>query len=114
MSFYDIDPMTLPADAVYYHNVLMVCIGVAPSNWKLDVEDTWYLDKLQDARPTACIFYIDEDLEEETDEDGEPIKFEITFINHCVVEVCSDNSVCWYSTQSDESDFDLRDAWRIK
>lgn len=115
MSFYNIDPMTLPAEAIYYHNVLMICVGIIPENWSFnDTNEIWYLDQVTSARPTAYIFYPDEELEEDIDDEGNPLDFEITLIPHCVVEVCDNNSVRWYSTQSDEDDFDLKDAWRIK
>lgn len=30
MSFYKIDPVSLPKQATYYHNVLVICIDITP------------------------------------------------------------------------------------
>lgn len=115
MSFYDIDPMTLPAEAIYYHNVLMICVAITPKNWQFDdMDEIWYLDQITSARPTAYIFYPDEDLEEEFDDEGNSIEFEIELISHCVVEVCDNNSVCWYPGDDNDGEFNLKDSWRIK
>lgn len=113
MSFYDINPISLPKQATYYHNVLMICIGVTPELWPVqNVTDIWYLDQITSARPTAYLFYLEPKLEQEEDEDGELMDFDISIINHCVVEIC-ENSVCWYSTEDENDDFDLKDAWKI-
>lgn len=106
MSFYDINPDTLPEGAVYYHNVLLVNIGIAPSEWEYDFENIWYLEEVTTSRPIAFVLYVDKELEEEWG-----IKFDITFVPHSVIEVCDNNLVSWYSTQDD--DFNLDQSWSI-
>lgn len=113
MSFYDIDPMALPEGAKYYHNVLIVSIAIPSKDWEFEENEIWYLDKITDARPTAYIFYKEPELNDEVDENEEPILFEITLVPHCVLEVNEDNSVCWYSTDENKG-FNLEDYWRIR
>lgn len=99
MTFYDIDPINLPEDAVYYHNVLVVCVGITPQLWEYEnYEEIWYLEYITSPQPTAYCFYVEPELEQE-EEDAE-IDFEIIIVSNCVVEVCN-NEISWYDGAED-------------
>ena len=114
MSFYDIDPTTLPKDALYFHNVLLVLVATDPQLWEYeDCDQIWHLNQITSPQPTAYCFYPDSELQEQEDEDGEVSDFEIILVNHAVVEVCG-NEVSWYEgVDDDEEDFDIRESWRL-
>lgn len=115
MSFYDIDPSSLPNDSQFYHNVLVVLVGFPPEKWQFEEDEIWYLDHITSARPYAICFYVDEEFDldyEEEDNLGDIQEqdFYLQFDKHSVVEVCSDNSIQWYP--KDEGSFDLEEAWQ--
>lgn len=112
VTFYDINPMHLPKDAIYFHNVLIIILAVSPQVWEFQEEQIWYLDQLTSPTPTAYCFYLEPELEEEDQE--EETDFELCFIPHSVIEICG-NEISWYEgTLDNDDDFDLKDSWKIK
>lgn len=113
MSFYDIDPNSLPKEAQYYHNVLIVLVGITPQKWDYEEhKEIWSLEEITAPRPTVYCFYSEPELLEQ-EHDEEEVDFEITIIGHCVVEVCG-QEVSWYEGMEPPRDkFDAKDLWRI-
>lgn len=114
MLFFDEHPLHLPKDAVYYFNILVICIAVSPEYtdeiFPEGVVDLWYCDHLTDPRPYAIHFYAVDDVEEMYDEEADDYNdYEITFHPHCVVETDPKLGITWFHM----IDFDTDDNWRI-
>lgn len=107
MSFFDEEYLALPSDGQYYFNVLVFCIGVNPNKaievLGRGVQEVTYIDSINDARPHAEFFFIDETL-------ADDVPYQIEEFQHCVVEVSEQLGVSWYEML----DFDTEDPWRIE
>lgn len=107
MNFFDEDPMSLPCDAQYYFNILVICVAINPqcSDEILGegIEELTYIDKITDARPCAVFLYVDDELDDD-------IEYEMECYPHCVVEVSGQLGVSWWPML----EFDTDDPWRIE
>lgn len=99
MNFYKLDPESLPADARYFHNILVTTIPVRSDDWEWgeDVIQVCDTSGLTAARPSLVVVYR---LDEEID------NLEIDLYPHAVVEVRDCGEVSWYmDADEDEDDF---------
>ena len=107
MSFFDEEYMALPNDGQYYFNVLVFCIGIHPRKADeylgVGVDEITYIDEINDARPRAFFFFVDDTLPDDT-------PFQVEKYPHSVVEVSDQLGVSWY----DMLDFEPDDPWRIE
>lgn len=103
--FFEEPYLSLPKDAQYYFNVLIICIALAPDYAEElfgnnSIVDLWDIQRVNDARPVAIHTYVSRNLNKDFD-------YEIECFPHQVVEV-TDN-VAFY----DMIDYDTDDPWRL-
>lgn len=115
MGFYDYDPMSLPKDAQYYFNILIIQVQVPLDKAEEvfgspDITSYWNIEGVNEPRPYAVCFYTEEELfEEEDDEFYEDIEIASLYLYpHCVIEVDPNLGVSWYNM----FDEDYGDLWR--
>lgn len=117
MTFYNIDPNTLPSGAQYYFDVLVYNIAIsvdyADELFDDDILDIWYLDKITDAQPIAVHFYVQDEFDpEELElddecEDYSDVDYAMQALYHQVVEVHPTLGVSLY----DMTDYETRGIW---
>lgn len=112
MTFFDENPMHLPADAKYFFDVAVICIAVRESLGG-EYEDIWDLEGILEPRPYVIHFYKD------CDELFQPQNnWEMDIYHHCVVEVSDSLGVSFYSTYDSDEEYDGEfvdpdDFWRF-
>lgn len=114
MTFYDINPNTLPAGAQYYFDVLVYNIAIsvdyAEELFDDDILDIWYLDKITDSQPTIVHFYVQDEFgpeDLEFDDDDTDVDYAMQALNHQVVEVHPILGVNIY----DMTDYETEGIW---
>jgi hypothetical protein len=80
---------------------LVYCVAVDPEVFPYkNMQDIWYIDKINSPKPSIFHFYIDPTIEYE---------WEIEAFPHSVVEITPKGVISFY----DMIDFDTEDPWRI-
>lgn len=116
MSFFNINPMSLPKDAQYYFNILIIIIYVSRETMDIcygkDKELIWFLDEITEPRPTAiCICALDEEEQQQINEEYQTeVSYSIEMYPHTVLEVDPNLGIGWYPMRSG---FEESDPWSL-
>lgn len=118
MNIFNLTPSSMPNDAEYYFNILVVNIAVRESlqfNQDEFFSDIWDISHITDPRPYVIHLYAEEDtiLDEEYEENENYI---IELFPNVAVEVSPTLGVSFYSMfddEDDEGDIQFEDLWRL-
>ena len=93
MQFDEIPSFALPSDAIYFFNILIICVSLSSYSFLLDkdIETYWDISGLLKPRPYAFYFYKSNDLNETREE-------RIELYTNTVVEV-RPLEVSWFATK---------------
>lgn len=116
MNIFNIPPSSMPADASYYFNVLVVNIAVKESlQFGRDeiYSDIWDTSHITDPRPFVIHLYAEDDEEFNDDEN-----YIVELITNMAVEISESLGVSFYSMfddeDDDEGDIKPEDLWRLE
>lgn len=117
MSFFDWEPNSLPAQAQYFFNIVVVII--LADNETMDeligkgIQTYWNIENITEPRPyvIGLVRLTDEEIAAEGEEFGEELQYIMEIHSHCVVEVDPQLGVSWYNMFNDEES--EQDPWRL-
>lgn len=115
MNIFNLDPNSMPHDAEYYFNILVVNIAVRESLQMGNEDfytDIWDISHITDPRPYIIHLYTEDDELFEDDE-----RYMIMLYSNTAVEVSPTLGVSFYDMfddDDDEGDIQLEDLWRLE
>lgn len=117
MNIFNLAPSSMPNDAEYYFNILVVNIAVRESlqmNSDEFILDIWDISHITSPRPYVIHIYTEDD--EIFDEEQEEENYIIELVPNAAVEVSPSLGISFYSMfddEDDESDIQFEDLWRL-
>lgn len=104
--------MSLPANAQYYFNIVVVTILVSQETmnelFDIDLETYWSIENINEPRPyiVGIIKLNEEELQDLNEEFGTEVTYTMEVYPHCVVEVDQQLGVSWFPMFDDEQELD--------
>lgn len=115
MNIFNIPPSSMPTDASYYFNVLVVNIAVKESlqyGRNEFFSDIWDISHITDPRPFVVHLYAEDDNEFDDDEN-----YIVELFANMAVEISQSLGISFYDMfddEDDEGDIQLEDLWRLE
>ncbi|MCM1323963.1 MAG: hypothetical protein NC218_07365 [Acetobacter sp.] len=115
MNIFNLDPTSMPKDAEYYFNILVINIAVRESLQDDKEEfytDIWYIEHITDPRPYIVHVYAEEDDFFDEDEN-----YMIELYANMAVEISPSLGISFYDMfdgDDEDGDIQLDDLWRLE